>query len=225
MMTLRTLVVLFLSTSTLVACAKKKSSDEGMARKPANGAEQGKDSTAKLDNDGDGQPDDLQTEKPQSPAPAPAPAPQPEPPAPRPEDECYKADKEICAVEKEIWRLTNELRKQNGRAEFEYSAKVAWVSRQWSEAQASRGMIGHAGFPNQRSSQYQQEFSERFGMGGENVAMTGGGDISSVAQQFFDMWKNSPGHRANMLGRYEVLGVGVAKSSRGWYGTQIMGNN
>jgi len=144
--------------------------------------------------------------------------------------DCYKADEFVCKVERLIGEKTNKYREGRGLKPLALDAKIAFVARDWSKKQASSGSISHSGFPSARMSVYRQEFSVSRSLSGENVAMTG--RVSSmtdddaaaerVAQEFAVMWWNSSGHRANMLGRFKSLGVGVFKNSRGsWYATQI----
>ena len=144
--------------------------------------------------------------------------------------DCYKADEFVCKVERLIGEKTNKYREGRGLQPLALDAKIAFVSRDWSKKQASSGFISHSGFPSSRVSVYRQEFNVSRSLRGENVAMTG--RVSSmtqddaaaerVAQEFAVMWWNSSGHRANMLGRFKSLGVGVYKNSRGsWYATQI----
>jgi uncharacterized protein YkwD len=77
-------------------------------------------------------------------------------------------------------------------------------------------------------SDLQAEFGSTSGisMSGENVAMTGGSrtDAEAVAKAFTRMWWGSPGHRSNMVGRHEAIGVGVFSKGNGmYYATQIFG--
>ena len=70
-------------------------------------------------------------------------------------------------------------------------------------------------------------FSDRVsGLGGacaENVAMTPGASDDEVANSAVELWKGSPGHRANMLGAYTRAAVSAAKNDQGyWYLTQIL---
>ncbi len=143
-------------------------------------------------------------------------------------DECHKApDEFVCKVELAIVAQTNELR--GSRAPLRHAKKMGFASRLWSESMAKRGFIGHAGFPSARMREYAAEFGSArdVSMGAENVAMSGASssaDPEAVARIFTRMWWTSPGHRANMLGRHETIGVGVARTSRGtWYATQIFG--
>ncbi len=143
-------------------------------------------------------------------------------------NECYKGDAEICKIEAEILRLTNEERAKGGpfgrkKGPLKAAPKLSWLARDWSAVQARRGSIGHDGFPNQRSRKFSEEFSgARADISAENVAMTGYGQ--DVAREFFDMWKNSPGHYANMMGDYAAMGIGVARVGNGWYATEIFGD-
>ncbi len=145
--------------------------------------------------------------------------------------DCYKSDPSICKIEAEILRLTNIERAapsglfKSKMQPLKLAPKMSWVARDWSAKQGSRGNIGHDGFPNQRERTFQGEFKgSRAEISAENVAMTGYGDDSDVARQFFDMWKHSPGHYENMMGDYAAMGIGVAKSGDGWYATEIFGD-
>jgi hypothetical protein len=60
----------------------------------------------------------------------------------------------------------------------------------------------------------------KFGSAGENIAMISAGQ--NRADQFMNMWMNSDGHRANILGEdYNYIGVGVYVTANGEvYATQ-----
>jgi uncharacterized protein YkwD len=159
-----------------------------------------------------------------NPNPAPNPAPNPNPPTPPVDASCYKGDPRICRIEKLIADQTNTYRQSRGLGALEYDAKLAFVSRDWSRKQSQSGSISHNGFPSARQAVYSREFGANVVMTGENVAYNycsrQGED--GAARAFSDQWWNSPGHRANMLGRHRGIGVGVVIDSRGrCYGTQI----
>jgi uncharacterized protein YkwD len=144
--------------------------------------------------------------------------------------DCYKADAFICKIESLIAAKTNQYRASRGLQALTPNAKMDFVARDWSLKQSNSGRISHTGFPSARNAVYRAEFQQSFSFRGENVAytsMVGGGDQSDaaaerVAQAFAVMWWNSPGHRANMLGSFGSIGVGVYKNSRGaWYATQL----
>ena len=144
---------------------------------------------------------------------------------------CYKGDPFICKIEQLIGEKTNKYRAGRGLKPLVLDAKLAFTSRDWSQKQAKSGGISHSGFPSARQTVYRQEFNVSRGLRGENVAYTSGvnGDSSrndaaaeAVAKEFAVMWWNSSGHRANMLGSFKNLGVGIYQRSNGaWYATQI----
>ena len=144
--------------------------------------------------------------------------------------ECYKGDAFVCKIEALISEKTNQYRASRSLKPLRFDGKMSFVARDWSSKQANSGSISHSGFPSARNQVYRTEFQNAFSFSGENVAYTGrvGGNNQSddaaekVAQEFAVMWWNSAGHRANMLGRFSSIGVGVHKNARGsWYATQV----
>jgi uncharacterized protein YkwD len=138
---------------------------------------------------------------------------------------CYKGDPKICRIEARIADLTNGHRHDQGLSPLAFDPQMSFVARDWSSQQAAAGDISHAGFPDDRSSVYVREFGALGGIfiAGENVAMNGGmsTDEEQVAAQLTEQWWESDGHRANMLGEYDGIGVGVAITGDGSvYGTQ-----
>jgi uncharacterized protein YkwD len=141
---------------------------------------------------------------------------------------CYKAEKFICDIERAIIDQTNAYRSKRGLQPLACALKLGFAARTWSNSQARKGWISHSGFPNARYQDIQQEFgsSDNIDISAENVAMTGssGTDAQAVATDFTDMWWGSSGHRANMLGDYKSIGVGIASDGSGsYYGTQDFG--
>ncbi len=138
---------------------------------------------------------------------------------------CYKADAFLCEIEILVAQKTNAYRAQSGRPALEYSARVAYVSRLWSQQQGNRRDIGHEGFPSARVADYKREFSSMDGisLNRENVAMaSGGSSAEAIAERFASMWWNSPGHKANILASgITGIGVGFVKVGGSYYGTQI----
>lgn len=144
-----------------------------------------------------------------------------------PPSECIEADPTICAIEKKILELTNSARADAGLSPLQNDAKVAFVSRDWSQQQAQSGGIGHQGFPSQRVTKFIEKFGSRARMSAENVAYSffRGSDADQVAKGFMNMWLSSFGHRRNILGGYKGLGVGIFKDQSGaFYATQIFTN-
>jgi len=140
---------------------------------------------------------------------------------------CYKANTETCAIENLIFNKTNAYRLSRGLQPLKFGYRMGFAARDWSSQQANRGGISHSGFPSARNRVLVAEFGPNVpvDVSGENVAWTGysSGTVESVASDFAEMWWGSSGHRRNMLGDYESLGVGVFHGGRGWYATQIFG--
>jgi uncharacterized protein YkwD len=90
------------------------------------------------------------------------------------------------------------------------------IAQKHSENMAkAKTQFGHSGF-QKRESQIRSNIAEatRFA---ENVAYG-----STSGKEVVDGWKNSPGHRANMLGPYKYIGIGVASDKSGvLYYTQV----
>ena len=86
-----------------------------------------------------------------------------------------------------------------------------------SEEMARSGTMNHDGFAR-RADLVSQTIVYR--SVAENVAFNGGhGQPDRVAVQG---WIASPGHQRNMLGQYDLTGIGVAKNAKGeYYFTQI----
>jgi len=140
---------------------------------------------------------------------------------------CYKSDAFTCSIERSIFDKTNAYRAQRGLNPLKFGWHLGYAARNWSMQQASRGGISHSGFPSARERFLISEFGSGspFDVSGENVAYTGysSGSVESVASDFAEMWWNSAGHRRNMLGNYDFLGVGVYRSGHSWFATQIFG--
>ena len=75
--------------------------------------------------------------------------------------------------------------------------------------------FGHGGF-SQRDAQARKRVKSIHAFA-ENVAYG-----ASTGKQVVTMWKNSPGHHRNMLGKYKYIGIGVARDRKGRiYYTQV----
>ncbi len=140
---------------------------------------------------------------------------------------CYKANVETCAIEHLILDKTNAYRTKSGLQPLKYGYRFSYAARDWSTQQANRGGISHTGFPSARTRFLVAEFGKNVpvDVSVENVAWTGYGSetAEAIASDFAEMWWGSSGHRRNMLGNYQSVGVGVYHGGRGWYATQIFG--
>ena len=91
------------------------------------------------------------------------------------------------------------------------------IARKHSEDMANgRCAFGHDGY-DLRVSKIKKTIKPCDGYVGENVAYGASNGKAAV-----DIWKNSSGHRKNMLGDYKYIGIGTARNRQGViYYTQI----
>lgn len=120
-------------------------------------------------------------------------------------------------LEKEVLKETNQFRKSRGKKLLQWHDGLSELARQHSEAMASGNTpFGHQGF-ELREKQARKLLSARLSAVAENVAYG-----SETASDVVTQWKNSPGHRQNMLGNFRHIGVGTATDAEGRiYYTQI----
>ena len=116
----------------------------------------------------------------------------------------------------DVLKQTNKFRRSKGLPELVINNDLNSIAQRHSENMA-RGRVGfgHGGF-SRRDAEAKRKINSihRFA---ENVAY--GAD---TGKEVVNMWKNSTGHRKNMLGRYKYIGIGVAKNRRGQiYYTQV----
>ncbi|MEO6720838.1 MAG: CAP domain-containing protein [Ferruginibacter sp.] len=109
----------------------------------------------------------------------------------------------------DVLSRTNQFRRSKGLPELIMQNDLNAIAQKHS-ADMAKGRVGfgHAGFAKRNALAKGKIQSMR--SFAENVAY---GATSGKA--VVDMWKNSPGHRRNMLGRYKYIGIGIAKDKRG----------
>jgi uncharacterized protein YkwD len=117
----------------------------------------------------------------------------------------------------DVLKYTNEFRRSKGLKALEMRNDLDAIARSHSEDMASgRCSFGHEGY-NLRVSKVKKIIKPCDGYVGENVAYG-----ARTGKEAFDIWKNSSGHRKNMLGDYKYIGIGIARNRRGViYYTQI----
>jgi uncharacterized protein YkwD len=126
-------------------------------------------------------------------------------------DSATTASSDFAAERTLILQQTNVIRATHGLPPLRISTALHALAQDWSVQQARANVMSHrAGF----ASYYPSGWTRA----AENVAA--GYRASSVV----DAWFASPGHRANLLGSYTHIGIGVAVSSSGrLYYTQNFG--
>ena len=123
---------------------------------------------------------------------------------------------ENASLVDDVLSKTNEFRQSKGLPPLTINADMNALAQKHSADMASgRVDFGHDGF-SKRSTKAKQKITTVYQFA-ENVAYG-----VSTADAVLTMWKNSPGHRKNLLGNYKYIGIGIAKDKKGrMYYTQI----
>lgn len=124
-----------------------------------------------------------------------------------PNTSCVNAS--VLAVQNRVVTDTNAARKKLGKAPLIASGNIRAVATAWSEKQANAGRMSH-------NPSYAKQIPSGWSAAAENVA------YGYSPQRVTRAWLDSPGHRANIMGGYTHVGVGVACSASGTpYYTQV----
>jgi uncharacterized protein YkwD len=117
----------------------------------------------------------------------------------------------------DVLKYTNQFRRSEGLKALEIRDDLNAIARKHSEDMADgRCAFGHDGY-DLRVSKIKKTIKPCDGYIGENVAFGANNGKEAV-----DTWKNSSGHRKNMLGDYKYIGIGTARNKKGViYYTQI----
>lgn len=129
------------------------------------------------------------------------------------------SDASAASMEQYVFQQVNEYRVSQGLPKFEWDSRVADIARDHSRDMAQgRTPVGHDGFSG-RVSAISAILSIR--SAGENVGMTS--NLDSPSQVVVNAWKTSASHLENLMGDFQITGVGVCYDSGddAWYFTQI----
>lgn len=124
----------------------------------------------------------------------------------------------LMTLEEEINRRVNQYRLSKNLPPLTMNAEISYVAREHSKDMASKqATFSHDGFDNRAKSVGKTIPYQSFA---ENLAyIKGYPDLADVAVKG---WINSPGHRKNMEGEFNLTGIGIAKNSEGeYYFTQL----
>jgi uncharacterized protein YkwD len=118
-------------------------------------------------------------------------------------------------IDDEVLRYTNEFRRSNGLPALLMQNELNKIALAHSQDMASgRRGFGHGGF-DKREKEIERDFKCK--AVAENVAFG-----QNSGREVVTAWKNSNGHRHNMLGNYRLIGVGTARDREGQiYFTEI----
>jgi hypothetical protein len=117
------------------------------------------------------------------------------------------------AEEARLYELTNQSRAQNGLGALSYDGAATGVARAWAQELANSGSLRHN--PN-LVAQVDAHVTRDWTRLGENVG------YSSTVDQVQTAYMNSPGHRANILGDYNRVGVGAVRDGSGRLWTTVV---
>jgi len=125
---------------------------------------------------------------------------------------------EFADLEQSVHQQINQYRKSRNLPPLTLNASITEQARIHSEAMASgRVPFSHNGFEG-RVKAIAKSISYR--AAGENVAYNQG--YSNPDQQAVQGWLESPGHLKNIVGDFDLTGIGVTKNAKGeYYFTQI----
>lgn len=129
-------------------------------------------------------------------------------------------------LSREIAREVRSYRAQNGRSPLSWDSSLASAAQAHSMAMGTGAIpLGHHNF-DARKAEMSKNMSFVSGMA-ENVGLLsyGNGDVRSLAKQMVRLWAGSPKHKKNMLGDFNITGVGAVRTQGGKvYVTQIFAN-
>ena len=119
------------------------------------------------------------------------------------------------SMEEEILVLVNKHRKKQGLPAMEMHSAISKEAEQHSRNMA----VGHVGFGHSGFDERLRRLMKKIAgsnAGAENVAYG-----SRTAEEVVRMWLNSPGHRKNIQGNYNLTGIGVVRGKGEIFYTQI----
>lgn len=118
--------------------------------------------------------------------------------------------------QKQILYYVNQYRVKHHLSALKMSNTISTEAAKHSRDMANKAMpFGHIGY-NGRIKRLYTKFTQCNG-GAENVAY-----YKLDAKKLVEAWIASPGHRQNIVGNYNLTGIGIAYGKKGWaYYTQI----
>lgn len=121
-------------------------------------------------------------------------------------------DSSVLNYEKEVVRLVNEIRVQNGLKELTYDWELCRVARYKSQDMKDNRYFSHTSPVYGSPFQMMKSFGITYRSAGENIAK---GQRSP--QAVVNAWMNSSGHRANILNAsFTHIGVGYVADGNYW---------
>ncbi|RSK29468.1 sporulation protein [Bacillus sp. HMF5848] len=175
------------------------------------------------------QPAQQQTEQQQA-APAPAPQQQPDvnqqaapppakteqqPTAEQPKQEATQNAEGLSEFEREVVRLSNVQRKNNGLPELQADTALSKVAREKSNDMQKNGYFSHTSPTYGSPFDMMRDFGITYKSAGENIAQG-----QRTPEEVVNAWMNSEGHRKNILSA-DFTHIGVGHETGGNHWTQM----
>lgn len=121
-------------------------------------------------------------------------------------------DSSVLSYEKEVVRLINEIRVQNGLKELTYNWELSRVARYKSQDMKDNRYFSHTSPVYGTPFQMIKNFGITYRSAGENIARG-----QKSPQAVVNAWMNSSGHRANILNTsFTQIGVGYVANGNYW---------
>ena len=121
-------------------------------------------------------------------------------------------DASVSSYEKDVVRLVNEIRRENGLKELTYDWELSRVARYKSQDMKDNRYFSHTSPVYGSPFQMMKSFGIRYRSAGENIAKG-----QTTPQAVVNAWMNSSGHRANILNSsFTHIGVGYVADGRYW---------
>lgn len=123
----------------------------------------------------------------------------------------------LATLERSVFQNINQYRQQQGLSSMRLNSAITQQARQHSQSMANHRALSHDGFSS-RVLTIRNSIPLR--ASAENVAFNQG--FSNPTAQIVNGWLKSPGHFQNIMGDYNLTGVGVAQNNQGeFYFTQV----
>lgn len=121
-------------------------------------------------------------------------------------------DSTVTSYEKEVIRLVNEIRAENGLSALSEDWQLSRVARYKSQDMKDNNYFSHTSPVYGSPFQMMKSFGITYKSAAENIAKG-----QKTPQAVVDAWMNSSGHRANILNSsYNKIGVGYVKDGNYW---------
>lgn len=130
-------------------------------------------------------------------------------------------DRDVGAIEQEIFVLVNEERQRNGARTLSTKSNLDSFARSWSDKMISQGFFEHSNL----NFVFPSTAGENIGETPIHYNVVGCGSTYSnddMAKCFVDGWITSPGHHVNMISKsFSITGIGVSCDSSKCRATQV----